>query len=321
VSIDSKLHAVTLREAVAAIASGRVTAGALADAQLARIAATDAAIEAWETVDSVHVRSEAQHCDDARAQGITGPLAGIGIAVKDIIATADLPTTMGSPISQGIDRLPTRPASRDWTASAYVFGKAVTTPFAYMDPGKTRNPWDPAHSPGGSSSGSAAAVAAGHVSAAIGTQTNGSIVRPAVRRRRFQAHVRRDSGRRRVSVQFHVRHGGTFPRTVADAALLASVLADAAASARDHVAAKAPRLAYLRGFPWAATGGRLAAIVDAAVRASRATPQSCRSTIDAVAAGEPEPPHDHAVRRGADPCRSAAARARTPDAGSQRGAG
>ena len=99
-SAETMLYAATLREAVAAIAAGRMTARALADAQLARIAMTDAAIAAWEGLDPAHVQAEAQRCDDARNSGTNGgPLAGVGIGVKDIIATADLPTTMGSVIS------------------------------------------------------------------------------------------------------------------------------------------------------------------------------------------------------------------------------
>jgi amidase len=96
------LHASTLREAVAAIAAGRLTARALAESQLARIAATDATIDAWETLDPAYVRAQAQRCDDARdTEANRGLLAGIGIGVKDIIATADLPTTMGSKIFAG----------------------------------------------------------------------------------------------------------------------------------------------------------------------------------------------------------------------------
>jgi len=269
VSEDSRLHALTLRDAAAAMAEHHVTARALADAQLARIAATDAAIEAWEALDPAYVRSEAQRCDDARNEGIAGPLAGIGIAVKDIIATADLPTTMGSPIYAG--HRPTADAAcvaRLRAVGAYVFGKTVTTPFAYMDPGKTHNPWDPAHSPGGSSSGSAAAVAASHVSAAIGTQTNGSIVRPAA----YCGVVGFKPSLAAIPVDGVYLFSGTFDtvgtltRTVADAALLASVLADTRRIAPAIAPlAKAPRLAYLRGFPWVQQDAASHAVVDAAV--------------------------------------------------------
>ena len=176
-SADLPLHRLTLRAAAAAIAKGTLTARALAEAQLTRIADTDARIGAWATLDAAHVRAEADRCDCADP---AGALAGLGIGVKDIVHTRDLPTEMGSPAYSGH-----RPESdaaciaRLCAAGGYVFGKTATTEFAFMHPGKTRNPWNAAHTPGGSSSGSAAAVAAGHVAGALGTQTNGSVIRPA----------------------------------------------------------------------------------------------------------------------------------------------
>ncbi|MFL9877000.1 amidase [Herbaspirillum rhizosphaerae] len=110
----------------------------------------------------------------------TGPLAGIPVAVKDLIDTADMPTTYGSKIFQGY-----QPQKDAWivtrlrAAGAVIFGKTVTTEFAWRDPGATVNPWNTGHSPGGSSSGSAAAVGAGIVPIALGTQTVGSVIRPA----------------------------------------------------------------------------------------------------------------------------------------------
>ncbi|MGI4858411.1 MAG: amidase [Janthinobacterium lividum] len=108
------------------------------------------------------------------------PLAGVPIGVKDLIATADMPTTYGSPIYADF-----QPAADAWivarirTLGGVVFGKTVTTEFAWRHPGPTVNPWNPRHTPGGSSSGSAAAVAAGIVPLALGTQTVGSVLRPA----------------------------------------------------------------------------------------------------------------------------------------------
>ncbi|RWT15817.1 amidase [Raoultella planticola] len=114
------------------------------------------------------------------ALNIIGPLSGVPIAVKDLIDTADMPTTYGSRIFKGH-----QPITDAWIvaklreAGAIIFGKTVTTEFAWRDAGPTVNPWNTAHSPGGSSSGSAAAVAAGIVDIALGTQTVGSIIRPA----------------------------------------------------------------------------------------------------------------------------------------------
>ena len=109
-----------------------------------------------------------------------GPLSGIPVAIKDIIATSDMPTTNGSAIYR--DHIPERDAwvvERLRNLGATIFGKTVSTEFAWRHPGPTTNPWNAAHTPGGSSSGSAAAVAAGIVPLALGTQTLGSVIRPA----------------------------------------------------------------------------------------------------------------------------------------------
>jgi Asp-tRNA(Asn)/Glu-tRNA(Gln) amidotransferase A subunit family amidase len=115
--------------------------------------------------------------DTARRPGL---LSGIPVAIKDIIATSDMPTTNGSPIYR--DHVPAADAwvvERLRSLGATIFGKTVSTEFAWRHPGPTVNPWNPAHTPGGSSSGSAAAVAAGLVPLALGTQTLGSVIRPA----------------------------------------------------------------------------------------------------------------------------------------------
>jgi Asp-tRNA(Asn)/Glu-tRNA(Gln) amidotransferase A subunit family amidase len=119
-------------------------------------------------------------CDPSRVADGDGPLAGIPVGVKDVFDTAGIPTEYGSPIFAG--RVPGRSAlavERIEAAGGLVFGKTVTAELAYFSPGPTRNPWNLEHTPGGSSMGSAAAVAAGIVPAAIGTQTNGSVIRPA----------------------------------------------------------------------------------------------------------------------------------------------
>lgn len=134
-----------------------------------RIAAREPDVGAW------------QHLPERRPHVATdGPLAGVPIGVKDIFDTADLPTECGSAVYRG--RRPERDAwlvAKLRSLGATVVGKTVTTEFAYFSPGKTRNPHDPQRTPGGSSSGSAAAVAAGMVPAAVGSQTAGSTTRPA----------------------------------------------------------------------------------------------------------------------------------------------
>ena len=146
---ENELFRSSLGAAADAIAAGTITALALAESQLARIAATDAAIGAWAHLDPLRVRAEALVCD-ARKGVTRGSLNGIGIAVKDIIPTIDEPMQLGSPIYAGH-----RPGAdavciaRLKHTGGFVFGKAVTTAFAFLDPSKTKNPWNPRHTPGG----------------------------------------------------------------------------------------------------------------------------------------------------------------------------
>jgi amidase len=165
-------------EAADLIQAGKLSSAALTGACLERIARREAEIEAWETLDAARARSQAQGRD---REGGHGLLHGIPVAVKDIIDVAGLPTRYGSPIhahagAAASDAACVAAARR---AGAVILGKTVTTEFAGAAPGKTRNPLNLAHTPGGSSSGSAACVADGMAPLAFGTQTAGSIIRPA----------------------------------------------------------------------------------------------------------------------------------------------
>ncbi len=167
-------------EALAAMAAGRLTAEALTRACLERIGARESAVRAFAHLDPERALAEARLRDCAGKAGANGPLSGLPFGVKDIIDTHDMPTSYGSPIHAG--HRPTADAAcvalaRD--AGAVMLGKTVTTEFALRHSGPTTNPYDHAHTPGGSSSGSAAAVADFMVPVAFGTQTGGSIVRPA----------------------------------------------------------------------------------------------------------------------------------------------
>ena len=161
--------------------SGRRTALDVVDDYLDRIEVMDSRIEAWVYVARGEVREEARKLDQEFAsRGCRGPLHGIPFGVKDIFDTAGMPTEWGTPLQRG--RVPSQDAvliAQLREAGAIVLGKTHTTAFAYFDPGPTRNPHNTAFSPGGSSSGSAAAVAAGMVPFAIGSQTMGSVLRPA----------------------------------------------------------------------------------------------------------------------------------------------
>jgi len=171
------LLSLSARAAAQDIAAGRLSAEALVSACLDRIAAREDVVGAWHYLDPEAALAAARHCD---ASPPRGPLHGIPIAVKDVIDTFDMPTGYGSPIYEGH-----RPAADAACvalargAGAVVLGKTVTTEFACFTAGKTANPKNPAHTPGGSSSGSAAAVADGMVPLGFGSQTAGSVIRPA----------------------------------------------------------------------------------------------------------------------------------------------
>src|SRR5258706_8932105 len=168
-----------LKGTVQALSDGSLTARAYCESCLARIRASEGRVRAWIALDDERALTIAATRDAGRAQG-GHALHGVPVGVKDVYDTDDLPTEMGSPAFVG--NQPGKNAelvARILAAGGYALGKTVTTEFAFMHPAETRNPWNPRHTPGGSSSGSAAAVAAGHVPVAIGTQTNGSVIRPA----------------------------------------------------------------------------------------------------------------------------------------------
>ena len=175
------LNWVAAVEAARMIREGVVTSVQLVEACLARVREVDAAVQAWAFLDPEHALAQARAADELRMSGQpTGPLHGVPVGLKDIIDTADMPTENGSVLHAG--RTPSRDASVASllrAAGAVIMGKTVTTEFATRTPGKTRNPHNPAYTPGGSSSGSAAAVAAGMVPLALGSQTTGSTIRPA----------------------------------------------------------------------------------------------------------------------------------------------
>ena len=165
------------KEIAAGVRAGRESTAAACAAALDRIAATESAVRAWCHLDATAAEERARAIDDA---GSRGALAGVPVAIKDIIDTADQPTENGTPLDEG--RSPHADAtavSRLRGAGALILGKTVTTELACGAANATRNPHALSRTPGGSSSGSAATVAAGGVPLALGTQTAGSVVRPA----------------------------------------------------------------------------------------------------------------------------------------------
>lgn len=180
--MDRPLHYPSLLQAVQGIKNGLFTSEEYTRALLEEIRMHDDRIMAWAWFDPEAALQAARNSDCASLpdRGTSLPLRGIPLGIKDIYATAGIPAEMGSPAFSG--NIPQTSASvieRLQRQGAFVMGKTVTTECAFYAPGKTRNPWNPLHTPGGSSSGSAAAVAAGFIPAALGTQTNGSVIRPA----------------------------------------------------------------------------------------------------------------------------------------------
>ena len=168
-------------DAASSVADGALTAEQMTAACLDRADETEPEIQAWAHLDREQALIAARALDAHKQRGLPlGSLHGVPVGIKDIIDTAGMPTENGTPVDAG--RRPRKDAAmvrRLRRAGAVIVGKSVTTELAYFHPGKTRNPHNPDHTPGGSSSGSAAAVAAGVVPLAIGTQTNGSVIRPA----------------------------------------------------------------------------------------------------------------------------------------------
>jgi Asp-tRNA(Asn)/Glu-tRNA(Gln) amidotransferase A subunit family amidase len=264
----SQLNWLSAADAARAIRDGAVSAEQLLEACLARVREIDGAVQAWQYLDPAHALAQARARDRDRSEGRPcGPLHGVPVGVKDIIDTADMPTEDGTVLHAG--RMPDRDAAvvaMLRAAGAVIMGKTVTTECATYTPGKTRNPHNAAHTPGGSSSGSAAAVAAGMVALALGSQTNGSVIRPAsfcgVYGFKPTHGLIPRSGVMKLSRALD--HVGVFARSIEDIALVSEQLVGCDAADPDtrpraripfgEVAAQEPplppRLAFVKGPVW-----------------------------------------------------------------------
>jgi aspartyl-tRNA(Asn)/glutamyl-tRNA(Gln) amidotransferase subunit A len=219
----------TLADASEMISKGTLSPVELTRSVLDRISGVEPRVLAWARTLPEQAMTEAERLDWLLRQGTyLGPLHGIPVGIKDIYYTAGIETAAGSRVLAGF--VPTFDATvvrRLQEAGAIVLGKTATTEFAYADPAVTRNPWNTEHTPGGSSSGSAAGVAAGMCLGAFGTQTMGSIVRPAA----FCGVVGlkptygRVSRRGIIPFAWSLDHPGPIAKTVRDAALLLSAVA------------------------------------------------------------------------------------------------
>ncbi len=264
----SQLNWLSASDAARALRDGAATSEQLVGACLTRIREVEPQVQAWQFLDPEHALAQARQLDEQRrAGGAVGPLHGVPVGIKDIIDTSDMPTEDGTPLHAG--RTPVADATvvaMLRQAGAVILGKTVTTECAYYHPGKTRNPHNLEHTPGGSSSGSAAAVAAGMVPLALGSQTNGSTIRPAsfcgVYGFKPTHGLIPRGGILRLSRALD--HVGLFARSLDDIALLAEQLAghderdpDTRLRARPPFAATAaqepplpPHLAFVRGPAW-----------------------------------------------------------------------
>lgn len=226
---DGGLGALTAVEAAERIANGDFSAEEYTSVFLERIATLDGKVHAFVHHDPDDALRQARALDERRRNGLAiGPLHGIPVGIKDIFDTADYKTECGSPLLKG--RQPYQDATavaRLREAGAVVIGKTVSTEFAYFTPGPTRNPHDLERTPGGSSSGSAAAVAAGLAPLAIGSQTNGSMIRPAAFCGVYGVKPSHGMISRHGALELSrtLDHVGVFARSLADAALILDVLA------------------------------------------------------------------------------------------------
>lgn len=242
----------SLVEAASAIRGGSLSPVEYAQALLARIDRIESRVQAWVTIDREAVVAEARRCEaEARTKRFRGPLHGVPVGVKDIFYTKGLRTTMGAAVFR--DFVPDHDAAVVTNlkrAGAIVLGKTVTTVFAYFDPGPTRNPWNLAHTPGGSSSGSAAAVSASMCPAAVGTQTVGSVGRPAA----FCGVVSLVPAQKRISLKgvfpfaWSLDHVGMFGRSAADVEVLYGAMADFRTETRPAARRRAFRIGVVRGY-------------------------------------------------------------------------
>ena len=228
-----ELYELSVTEAAAKIREGDLSPVDLVESLLARIDALDGDLKAWVTIDREELLETARRREIAAEWGgELGPIHGVPVGLKDIFYTAGMLTACGSKVyADFVPEYDATSVAKIKDAGGIILGKAVTTEFATSDPSPTRNPWNLEHTPGGSSSGSSAAVASRMVPAALGSQTGGSTCRPAA----YNGIVGLKPTYGRISrygvvpVSWSLDHVGILTRTVSDAALMLNVL-----SGEDH---------------------------------------------------------------------------------------
>ena len=258
----NKLNRLSAAEAARQIAAGRITSEQLVRACLSRIAARESEVQAWAHSDPDAAIAQARAVDSAGAKGVLG---GVPVAFKDVIDTADMPSQYNSPIYRGNrPRTDAACVALVRNAGGIVLGKTVTTEFAWRVPGPTRNPHNLAHTPGGSSSGSAAAVADFMVPLAFGTQTGGSTIRPAaycgiVGYKPSFGTINR-AGLKALAESLDTI--GVMARTVEDCALLAHAVSGRTLPDFGAVLTRAPRIGLCRTSRWKDASPEVQALLE-----------------------------------------------------------
>ena len=221
-------YELSVSEAAAQISEGSLSPVDLVESLLARIDALNGDLKAWVTIDREEVLETARQREiAAQWGGPLGPIHGVPVGLKDIFYTAGMLTACGSKVyADFVPEFDATSVAKIKDAGGIILGKAVTTEFATSDPSPTRNPWNLEHTPGGSSSGSSAAVAARMVPAALGSQTGGSTCRPAAYNGivGLKPTYGRISRHGVVPVSWSLDHVGILTRTVTDAALMLQAL-------------------------------------------------------------------------------------------------
>ena len=309
-------HRLGVFESAQEIRSGALSPVTLAQSLLERIDALEPALQAWVTIDREQVLGAARERENEAEQGrFRGPLHGVPVGVKDIFYTEGMVTTACSRIlADFVPDFDATCVAKLKEAGAIILGKAVTTEFAAGDPSRSRNAWNPAHTPGGSSSGSSVAVSTGMCAAALGSQTAGSVCRPAAYNGivGLKPSYGRISRRGVVPYSWSLDTVGILVRSVADAAVMLQAMAghdpqddgSAAEPVPDYLAQmnaldRPPRIGIIRDFFYDQSTAEVREHTDAAAEklaavgaiieeislpASFATAHACQSIVSNVEA-------------------------------------
>ena len=275
-------YELTVSQASQQIKEKKLSPVDLAQSLLERIDATESDLKAWVTIDKEEVLTTAKQLEEEASQGKSrGLLHGVPVGLKDIFYTAGMKTAAGSKVyADFVPDFDATSVAKIKEAGGIILGKAVTTEFATSDPSPTFNPWNPEHTPGGSSSGSSVAVATKTVGAALGSQTGGSTCRPAAYNGivGLKATYGRISRYGVVPVSWSLDHVGILVRTVEDAALMLQVISGE--DENDPGSASEPVPDFLKQMSDHNRAPRIGIVSD--YYAEKSTPEVWSNTQDAI---------------------------------------